>query len=158
MAGPSSVFPPDFLFGVSTASYQIEGATTEDGRGPSIWDTRAITPGMILNGDTGDVADDHYHRYVDDVAAMAEMGLNAYRFSMAWPRIQPTGTGEFNQAGFDFYHRLLDELERQGIEPIVTLYHWDLPQPLEDAGGWPNRDTAYRFEAYARRTVEEFKD
>jgi beta-glucosidase len=151
-------FPPGFLFGASTASYQIEGATAEDGRGPSIWDTRARTPGLILNGDTGDIADDHYHRYADDVAAMAELGLNTYRFSLAWPRIQPMGAGEFNRAGFDFYHRLLDELEKHGIEPMVTLYHWDLPQALEDAGGWPNRETAYRFEAYASRTVEEFKD
>jgi len=158
MTSPTSPFPSGFLFGTSTAAYQIEGATAEDGRGPCIWDTRAATPGLITGGDTADVADDHYHRYADDVAAMAEMGLNAYRFSMAWPRIQPAGSGEFNQAGFDFYHRLLDELERHGIEPIVTLYHWDLPQPLEDSGGWPNRDTAARFEEYASRTVGEFKD
>ncbi len=158
MTPPPREFPPGFLFGASTAAYQIEGAVSEDGRGPSIWDTRAATPGLILNGDTGDIADDHYHRYVDDVAAMAEMGLTAYRFSIAWPRVQPKGTGPFNQAGFDFYHRLLDELEKHHILPIVTLYHWDLPQALEDAGGWPNRETAYHFEAYARRTVEEFKD
>jgi beta-glucosidase len=151
-------FPEGFLFGAATASYQIEGAVAEGGRGPSIWDRRSHTPGMIHDGDTGDIADDHYHRYVEDIAAMAEMGLLAYRFSMAWPRIQPTGSGAFNDEGFAFYHRLLDELEKHSITPFVTLYHWDLPQPLEDAGGWPNRDTAYAFEAYARRTAEEFKD
>ena len=151
-------FPDTFLFGAATASYQIEGAVAEGGRGPSIWDTRSHTPGMIKGGDTGDVTDDHFHRYADDVAAMAEMGLTAYRFSFAWPRIQPTGSGPFNEEGFAFYHRLLDELDKHGIVPLATLYHWDLPQPLEDAGGWPNRDTAYAFEAYARRTAEEFKD
>jgi beta-glucosidase len=158
MTSALRTFPDGFLFGASTASYQIEGAVAEDGRGPSIWDTRAHTPGLIRDGETGDVTDDHYHRYADDVAAMAKLGLKAYRFSIAWPRIQPTGGGPFNEAGFAFYHRLLDELDKHGIEPLVTLYHWDLPQPLEDAGGWPNRDTAYAFEAYARRTIEEFKD
>ena len=158
MTSTPPTFPPSFLFGASTASYQIEGATKEDGRLPSIWDTRAATPGLIHNGDTGDVADDHYHRYVDDIAAMAELGMTAYRFSIAWPRIQPTGTGDFNEGGFAFYHRLLDELEKHRILPIVTLYHWDLPQALEDAGGWPKRETAYHFETYARRTVEEFKE
>jgi beta-glucosidase len=151
-------FPDGFLFGAATASYQIEGAVAEGGRGPSIWDARSHTPGMIRDGDTGDVTDDHFHRYADDVAAMAEMGLTAYRFSFAWPRIQPTGSGPFNEEGFAFYHRLLDELDKHGIVPVATLYHWDLPQPLEDAGGWPNRDTAFAFEAYARRTAEEFKD
>ena len=151
-------FPDGFLFGAATASYQVEGAVAEGGRGPSIWDTRAHTPGMIRDGDVGDITDDHFHRYAEDVAAMAEIGLTAYRFSMAWPRIQPAGSGPFNEEGFAFYHRLLDELEKHGIEPLVTLYHWDLPQPLEDAGGWPNRDTAYAFEAYARRTATEFKD
>lgn len=154
----SPQFPQNFLFGASTASYQIEGAATEDGRGPSIWDTFSHTPGKTVNGDTGDVACDHYHRMAEDVAAMAEIGLQAYRFSMAWPRIQPDGSGEFNQAGFDFYHRLLDELAKHGIEPIVTLYHWDLPQALEDAGGWPERMIVDRFVEYARRTVEEFGD
>lgn len=151
-------FPATFLFGAATASFQIEGATSEDGRGPSIWDTRCQTPGLIVNGDNADVTDDHYHRYVDDIAAMAALGMNAYRFSMAWPRIQPTGTGDVNPAGFAFYHKVLDELEKHGITPIVTLYHWDLPQALEDAGGWPNRETAYHFEEYARLTVTEFKD
>ncbi len=149
-------FPADFLFGAATASYQIEGAVHEGGRGPSIWDTFSHTEGKVVNGDTGDVACDHYHRYADDVATMKELGLDAYRFSLAWPRIQPAGTGEFNEEGFAFYHRLLDELEKAGIEPIVTLYHWDLPQPLEDAGGWPARATAEAFAVYARRVVEEF--
>lgn len=158
MTSETRTFPAEFLFGASTASYQIEGAFDEDGRGLSIWDTFAKTPGRTVNGDTGDVACDHYHRYADDVAAMKEIGLTGYRFSMAWPRIQPAGSGEFNAAGFDFYHRLLDDVLDKGITPLVTLYHWDLPQPLEDAGGWPNRDTAYRFAEYAGRTVEEFRD
>jgi len=151
-------FPADFLFGAATASYQIEGGVTEGGRAPSIWDTFSATPGRVLNGDTGEVACDHYHRFADDVAAMAEIGLTAYRFSLAWPRIQPFGSGAFNQEGFDFYHRIFDELEKHGITPLVTLYHWDLPQALEDAGGWPERATVERFVEYARRTAEEFKD
>lgn len=149
-------FPEDFLFGAATASYQIEGAVSEGGRGPSIWDTFSHTPGRVIDGDTGDVACDHYHRYADDVVAMKELGLNAYRFSFAWPRIQPTGEGEFNEEGFAFYHRLLDELESAGIEPLATLYHWDLPQGLEDKGGWPARETAEAFVKYARRMAEEF--
>jgi beta-glucosidase len=153
-----SQFPADFLFGAATASYQIEGAVTEDGRGPSIWDTFSHTEGKIWNGDNGDVATDHFHRYADDVAAMAEIGLTAYRFSFAWPRIIPTGTGEVNTEGFAFYHRLLDELEKHGIEPIATLYHWDLPQALEDKGGWPVRETAEAFVEYARVMATEFKD
>jgi len=151
-------FPADFLFGAATASYQIEGAANEGGRGPSIWDTFSHTEGKIWSNDNGDVACDHYHRYVDDVAAMAELGLTAYRFSFAWPRIIPTGTGEVNPEGFAFYHRLLDELEKHGIEPIATLYHWDLPQALEDKGGWPVRETAEAFVDYARIVVDEFKD
>lgn len=151
-------FRDDFLFGAATASYQIEGAVNEDGRGPSIWDTFANTPGRTFEGDTGDPADDHYHRYVEDVALMKELGLQAYRFSFAWPRVQPDGSGEWKQAGFDFYHRLLDELDKAGITPLATLYHWDLPQALEDAGGWPNRETAYHYERYAAKMVEEFGD
>jgi beta-glucosidase len=151
-------FPSDFLFGAATASYQIEGGVKEGGRSPSIWDTFAATPGRVLDGDTGEVACDHYNRYADDVAAMAEIGLTAYRFSMAWPRIQPKGSGDFNQEGFDFYHRLFDELEKHNITPLVTLYHWDLPQDLEDKGGWPERMIVDRFVEYARRTAEEFKD
>jgi beta-glucosidase len=142
-------FPSTFLWGGATASYQIEGAVAEDGRGRSIWDTFSHTPGRTVDGDTGDQAIDHYHRYRDDVALMSGLGLNAYRFSIAWPRIQPDGTGPAVPAGLDFYQRLVDELLGRGIEPWVTLYHWDLPQALEDAGGWPNRDTAYRFADYA---------
>ena len=142
-------FPTSFLWGGATASYQIEGAVTEGGRGRSIWDTFSHTPGRTVDGDTGDQAIDHYHRYRDDVALMSSLGLNAYRFSIAWPRIQPDGSGPAMQAGLDFYSRLVDELLAYEIEPWVTLYHWDLPQALEDAGGWPNRETAYRFADYA---------
>jgi beta-glucosidase len=142
-------FPESFLFGSATASYQIEGAAQEDGRGPSIWDTFSRTPGKVLNGDTGDVADDHYHRAPQDLDLLTGLGLGAYRFSIAWPRIQPAGSGAANQAGLDFYSRLVDGLLERGIRPIVTLYHWDLPQPLEDAGGWPARETAHRFQEYA---------
>jgi beta-glucosidase len=142
--------PAGFLWGAATAAYQVEGAVTEDGRGPSIWDTFGHTPGRVAGGDTGDVAVDHYHRYPGDVALMADLGLNSYRFSVAWPRIQPDGRGAANQRGLDFYRRLVDELLAHGIEPWVTLYHWDLPQALEDAGGWPARDTAARFADYAQ--------
>jgi beta-glucosidase len=142
-------FPSGFLWGAATASYQIEGAATEDGRTASIWDTFSHTPGKVVGGDTGDVAVDHYHRYREDVALMAELGLTAYRFSVAWPRVQPGGRGGLNPAGIGFYERLVDELLANGIEPWLTLYHWDLPQELEDAGGWPVRDTATRFAEYA---------
>ena len=151
-------FAPDFVFGSATASYQIEGAAHEDGRGPSIWDAFSHTPGKTWNGDTGDVADDHYHRWESDLDLMKELGLEAYRFSIAWPRIQPTGSGAINRKGLEFYSRLVDGLLARGIKPVATLYHWDLPQALEDAGGWPNRDTAYRFEEYAARTVEALGD
>jgi len=151
-------FAPEFLIGSATASYQIEGAVREDGRGPSIWDTFSHTPGKVWNGDTGDVADDHYHRWESDLDLMAELGLQSYRFSIAWPRIQPTGSGAVNPAGIAFYSRLVDGLLARGIRPIATLYHWDLPQPLEDAGGWPARDTAYRFAEYAARTAEALGD
>jgi beta-glucosidase len=142
-------FPAGFLWGASTAAYQIEGAAAAGGRTPSIWDIFCQSPGRVLGGDTGDVACDHYHRYRDDVGLMAELGLRAYRFSLSWPRVQPNGRGGANQVGLDFYRRLVDELLEHGIEPWVTLYHWDLPQPLEDAGGWPARDTADRFAEYA---------
>jgi beta-glucosidase len=142
-------FAADFLIGSATAAYQIEGAATEDGRGPSIWDTFSHTPGRVVNGDTGDVADDHYHRLESDLDLMSSLGLEAYRFSIAWPRIQPTGSGEVNPAGLEFYGRLVDGLLARGIRPIATLYHWDLPQALEDAGGWTSRETAYRFAEYA---------
>jgi beta-glucosidase len=142
--------PADFLWGVATAAYQIEGAATEDGRGPSIWDTFAHTPGRVRGGDTGDVACDHYHRYKEDVRLMADLGVRAYRFSVSWPRVQPDGSGAPNRAGLDFYSRLVDELLEHGIQPWLTLYHWDLPQPLERLGGWPARDTAARFAEYAQ--------
>ena len=151
-------FPPDFLWGAATAAYQIEGAADADGRGPSIWDTFSRTPGKVLDGDTGDVACDHYHRYRDDVALLARMGMNAYRFSVSWPRVQPGGSGQLNPKGIDFYQRLVDELLEHGIEPWVTLYHWDLPQELEDAGGWPARDTAMRFAEYAGGVHERLGD
>jgi beta-glucosidase len=151
-------FPPDFLIGSATASYQIEGAVREDGRGPSIWDEFSHTPGRTWNGDTGDVADDHYHRLESDLDLMASLGLEAYRFSIAWPRIQPDGTGPANRPGLAFYGRLVDGLLARGIVPIATLYHWDLPQALEDAGGWTNRDTASRFAEYAARAVEVLGD
>ncbi|WP_182111642.1 GH1 family beta-glucosidase [Actinotalea sp. JY-7876] len=151
-------FPSDFLWGAATASYQIEGAADEDGRGPSIWDTFAATPGKTLDGHSGAVAADHYHRTAQDIALMKDLGLDAYRFSLAWPRIQPTGSGAFNPKGLDFYSRLIDDLLEAGIDPVVTMYHWDLPQPLEDAGGWPARDTALRFGDYARTIVETYAD
>jgi beta-glucosidase len=142
-------FPPGFVWGAATASYQVEGAVGADGRGESIWDRFAHTPGRVAGGDTGDVACDHYHRYREDVALMADLGLDAYRFSVAWPRIIPDGTGPVNAAGLDFYDRLVDELCARGIAPHATLYHWDLPQALEDAGGWPARATAEAFARYA---------
>ncbi|MDO8108264.1 GH1 family beta-glucosidase [Isoptericola sp. b441] len=154
----SRQFGADFLWGAATASYQIEGATREDGRGPSIWDTFSATPGKVVDGHTGAVAADHYHRMPADVAMMRELGLGAYRFSLAWPRIQPTGAGAVERRGLDFYSRLVDELLAAGIEPIVTMYHWDLPQPLEDAGGWPARDTAQRFGDYAEIVVDALGD
>jgi beta-glucosidase len=141
-------FPPGFLWGTATASYQIEGAATADGRGPSIWDTFSHRPGAVWNGDTGDVACDHYHRMSQDLDLLGELGVGAYRFSVAWPRVQPTGQGPANQRGLDFYRRLVDGLRDRNIEPTLTLYHWDLPQPLEDAGGWCVRDTAERFAEY----------
>ena len=143
-------FPEGFVWGAATASYQIEGAAREDGRGPSIWDTFSRTPGKVFAGHTGDVACDHYHRYAEDVALMADLGLASYRFSVAWPRIRPDGTGPVNTRGLDFYDRLTDELLGKGIDPVVTLYHWDLPQTLEDRGGWTVRGTAEAFAEYAQ--------
>jgi beta-glucosidase len=143
-------FPDGFLWGAATAAYQIEGAARDDGRGPSIWDTFSRTPGRVVHGHTGDVACDHYHRYRDDVALMADLGLAAYRFSIAWPRIQPDGTGPVEPRGLDFYDRLVDALRSAGIEPLVTLYHWDLPQTLEDRGGWTSRETSEAFAEYAQ--------
>jgi beta-glucosidase len=143
-------FPDGFIWGAATAAYQIEGAVREDGRGPSIWDTFSRTPGKVYHGHTGDIACEHYHRYRDDVAMMADLGLASYRFSIAWPRIQPDGTGPVNAKGLDFYDRLTDELLGKGIDPVITLYHWDLPQTLEDRGGWPARSTAEAFAEYAQ--------
>ncbi len=143
------VFPQGFIWGAATSAYQIEGAWNEDGRGVSIWDTFAHTPGKIINGDTGDVACDHYHRYHDDVALMTQLHLGSYRFSISWPRIFPIGSGSPNQLGIDFYNRLTDEILAAGIRPLPTLFHWELPQTLQDAGGWANRDTAFRFADYA---------
>ena len=148
-------FPAGFTWGAATASYQIEGGATADGRGPSIWDTFCRVPGKVARGVTGDVACDSYHRYPEDVALMAGLGLSSYRFSISWPRVQPGGTGPLNQKGVDYYKALLDELAGRGITASVTLYHWDLPQELQDAGGWPNRDTAYRFADYAGLMAEQ---
>jgi len=142
-------FPERFVWGTATASYQIEGAAQEDGRGPSIWDTFSHTPGKVARGETGDEACDHYHRWREDLDLIADAGFGAYRFSVAWPRIQPTGTGPANQPGLDFYRRLVDGLRDRGITPFITLYHWDLPQALEDTGGWRSRETAVRFADYA---------
>jgi len=151
-------FPSSFLWGVSTAAYQIEGAVAEDGRGRSIWDTFAHTPGRVRDGDTGDVACDHYHRWPEDVALLAELGVGAYRFSIAWPRVQPDGSGAVNPQGLDFYDRLVDELAARGIAAVPTLFHWDLPQALEDAGGWLNRDTSHRFAEYAAVVADRLGD
>ncbi|MBC6445607.1 GH1 family beta-glucosidase [Actinokineospora xionganensis] len=151
-------FPEGFMWGAATASYQIEGAVDEGGRGRSIWDTFAHTPGKVAGGDTGDIAADHYHRYRSDVALMRDLGLDAYRFSVAWPRVQPTGRGPANTAGLDFYDRLVDELVSHDITPMLTLYHWDLPQDLEDAGGWAERDTAARFAEYAGLVARRLGD
>ncbi|AZM87569.1 MULTISPECIES: GH1 family beta-glucosidase [Streptomyces] len=151
-------FPSGFLWGTATAAYQIEGAAREDGRTPSIWDTFSHTPGKVFEGHTGDVAVDHYHRFAEDVRLMSELGLGAYRFSVSWSRVQPTGRGPAVQKGLDFYRRLVDELLAAGIEPALTLYHWDLPQDLEDAGGWPERVTAERFAAYAGLVADALGD
>ncbi len=142
-------FPDGFVWGAATASYQIEGGASADGRSPSVWDTFSHTPGKVLNGDTGDVACDHYNRWPEDVDLLKQLGANAYRFSLAWPRILPEGRGRVNQAGLDFYSRLVDALLDAGITPYATLYHWDLPQVLEDAGGWPARSTVDAFVEYA---------
>ncbi|MGV9300115.1 GH1 family beta-glucosidase [Amycolatopsis sp. NPDC003676] len=151
-------FPPGFLWGVSTSAFQIEGATAEGGRGPSIWDTFTATEGKIARGEDAKVAADHYHRYSEDIALMAELGVGAYRMSIAWPRIQPDGTGKANAEGLAFYDKLIDEVCAAGIAPAITLYHWDTPQAIEDAGGWRSRDTAFRFAEYATIVGEHFAD
>jgi beta-glucosidase len=142
-------FPHNFVWGAATAAYQIEGAWNEDGKGESIWDRFSHTPGMITNADTGDVACDHYHRYTEDIALMRALGLKAYRFSTAWTRVFPDGRGCINSKGLDFYDRLVDAMCAANLEPFLTLYHWDLPQALQDQGGWTNRNTAYAFADYA---------
>ncbi|MFI9587934.1 GH1 family beta-glucosidase [Streptomyces sp. NPDC052236] len=151
-------FPPTFLWGTATASYQIEGGAQEGGRTPSIWDTFSHTPGKVEGGHTGDVAVDHFHRRAADVEMMAGLGVGAYRFSVSWPRVQPTGRGPAVQQGLDFYRGLVDDLLAKGIKPVLTLYHWDLPQELESAGGWPERDTAHRFADYARIVADALGD
>jgi beta-glucosidase len=154
----TSHFPNDFIWGTATASYQIEGAFDVDGRGASIWDTFSKTPGKVVNGDTGDNACDHYNRFDEDIAIMKDLGVSAYRFSIAWPRLFPNGDATREERGFDFYNRLIDALVAAGIEPMVTLYHWDLPQALEDKGGWANRDIVEAFEKYATACAEAFGD
>ena len=158
MPSPYPQLPPGFRFGTSTAAYQIEGAAGEDGRGPSIWDTFAAQPGRIKDGSTGEVACDHYHRYAEDVALMKRLGVGGYRLSLSWPRIQPTGAGAPNEKGLDFYDRLIDTLLEAGVQPMVTLYHWDLPQALEDDGGWLNRATIDRFAEFAAIVGERYVD
>lgn len=151
-------FPPDFLWGAGTSAYQIEGATHEDGRGLSVWDRFVTIPGATYQGETGEIAADHYHRMEDDVAIMAELNLNAYRFSLSWPRIVPQGSGAVNERGLDFYDRLVDALLAHGISPVATLYHWDLPVTLQEKGGWLNRDTAYAFADYAEIVARRLGD
>ena len=162
MAGPypqaDPVLPAELLFGTATAAYQVEGAADEGGRGPSIWDTYCRTPGRVARGESGDVSCDHYHRYGEDVALLAELGVDLYRFSVSWPRVQPTGRGRPNPEGLAFYDRLVDTILGAGIEPVLTLYHWDLPQALEDEGGWRVRDTAHRFAEYTAIVAERLGD
>ncbi len=161
MSGPEALakrFSDQFLFGVATAAYQIEGAVSVDGRGPSIWDTFSHTTGKVVNDDNGDVACDHYHRWQSDLDLIQSLGLKAYRFSIAWPRIFPAGAGEVNPAGLHFYSQLIDGCLSRGIKPFATLYHWDLPQALQDNGGWANRDTATAFATYAKTIAEQFGD
>lgn len=156
MATEADKFPDGFVFGTATSAFQIEGAWNEAGKGPSIWDTFGHRPGKVHRDIPGDLAVDHYHRFREDIALMRELGVDSYRFSMSWSRILPTGTGSVNRAGLDFYHRLVDELLNAGIAPNVTLYHWDLPQALEDRGGWGNRDVASWFGDYAALVFDEF--
>src|ERR1700681_714314 len=152
-------FPKGFLWGSATASYQVEGAVNEDGRGPSIWDTFSRIPGKVVNNATGDVADDHYHRYKEDVQLMKSLGVKSYRFSLAWPRVFPKGSGAPNPKGLDFYNRLVDELLANDIQPYATLYHWDLPQALQDrVGGWQSSDTSKAFADYAGYVAERLTD
>jgi beta-glucosidase len=151
-------FPQEFVWGAATAAFQIEGATDADGRGESIWDRFCRTPGKVANGDTGDEACDHYHRWPQDLERMSNLGLHGYRFSIAWPRVQPEGRGAPNRQGIDFYRRLVEGLLERGITPLATLYHWDLPQPLQDGGGWASREVVERFEEYARIVFDALDD
>jgi beta-glucosidase len=156
--GESLAFPTGFTWGAATAAYQIEGATDADGRGLSVWDTFSRMPGKVRGGDTGDIACDSYHRYPEDADLLRSLGLSAYRFSVSWPRVFPSGAGQLNQAGLDYYKRLLDALGERGITAAATLFHWDLPQALQDRGGWAARDTAYRFADYASVVAEALGD
>ncbi len=158
LAATTTAFPPDFLWGAATSAYQIEGAVHEDGRVPSVWDRFAALPGTTYQGQTGEIAADHYHRMEEDVALMAELNLSTYRFSLSWPRILPQGTGAVNERGLDFYDRLVDALLARGIRPLATLYHWDLPMALQERGGWLNRDTAYAFADYASVVAHRLGD
>ncbi|MGW5720168.1 GH1 family beta-glucosidase [Amycolatopsis sp. NPDC003865] len=158
MTEPDPLFPPGFRWGVATAAFQIEGAWNADGKGPSNWDTRAHRPGGLAEGATGDVACDHYHRLAEDLDLMAGLGVGSYRFSVSWPRVQPAGQGRWNGRGLAFYDRLVDGLLTRRIEPMLTVYHWDHPQPIEDAGGWAASDTAARFADYAEGLAVRFGD
>ena len=160
VSDPSVVraFPDGFVWGGATAAFQIEGANTEGGRGPSIWDTFCDIPGKVLDGSTGAVACDHYHRWEQDLDLLVSLGLSSYRFSISWSRVMPTGKTVENETGMAFYDRLVDGMLERGITPNATLYHWDLPQGLEDAGGWLNRDTAYRFAEYAAHVQHRLGD
>jgi beta-glucosidase len=158
MPSDTTAFPADFVWGAATAAYQIEGAARADGRGESVWDRFAATPGKVRGGDTGEIACDFYHRYPEDIALMRELGLDAFRFSVSWPRVFPQGRGPLNQVGLDFYDRLVDELLAAGIEPFPTLFHWDTPQALEEAGGWPLRATAEAFFEFAEVVVARLGD
>src|SRR6201995_2889944 len=156
--GEALALPPGFTWGAATAAYQIEGAATADGRGASVWDTFSRTPGKVRGGDTGDIACDSYHRYPEDADLVRSLGLSSYRFSVSWPRIFPEGGGQLNQAGLDYYKRLLDALAERGISPAAPLFHGDLPQALQDKGGWAERDTAYRFAEYATTVASALGD
>ncbi|HXF57022.1 MAG TPA: GH1 family beta-glucosidase [Actinomycetota bacterium] len=158
LSAPASRFPEGFLWGAATSAYQVEGAAAADGRGPSIWDVFCRQPGRVRNGDTGDVACDHYRRYREDLDLMAELGLRAYRFSVAWPRVLPEGTGKVNPAGLDFYRRLVEGLVERGMVPVATLYHWDLPQALQDRGGWATREAVRWFADYASAVASALGD
>jgi len=158
MTTARAAFPSTFVWGTATAAYQVEGAAAEDGRGESIWDRFSATPGKVVNGHTGAVACDTYHRYAEDIGLMRSLGIGAFRLSVAWPRILPEGRGRVNQAGLDFYDRLVDDLLANGLDPYVTLYHWDLPQVLEDRGGWPARETVEAFTEYTEVVVSRLGD